>query len=136
MKPYGTGQLRNVALLSHAGAGKTMLAEAMLFDSGAITRLGRVEDGTTVSDFDPDEVKHKISVSNAILPIEWRDYKINLIDTPGYADFVGELKAALSIVDAAILVVCGASGIEVGTEQVWTYADEAMLPRSDRGQSP
>src|SRR5207302_6724933 len=92
VKQYGTAQLRNVALVSHAGAGKTMLAEAMLFDSGAITRLGRVEDGSTTSDFDPDEIRHKISVSNAVLPIEWRDCKINLIDTPGYADFVGDIK--------------------------------------------
>jgi elongation factor G len=129
VKQYGTAHLRNVALLSHAGAGKTMLAETMLLDSGAITRLGRVEDGTTTSDFDADEIKHKISVSNAILPIEWRDSKINLIDTPGYADFVGDIKGAVRVVDAAIVLVCGASGVEVGTEQVWAYANEAALPR-------
>jgi elongation factor G len=129
VKQYATAQLRNVALLSHAGAGKTMLSEAMLFDSGAITRLGRVEDGTTTSDFDADEIKHKISVNNAVLPIEWRGCKINLIDTPGYADFVGDIKSAVRVVDAAIVVVCGASGVEVGTEQVWGHANEAGVPR-------
>ena len=129
MKTYGTAQLRNVALLSHAGAGKTMLAEAMLFDSGAIARFGRVEEGTTTSDHDPDEIKHRISVNNSVLPMEWRDCKINLIDTPGYADFVGEVKSALRVADAAIVVICGASGIEVGTEQVWKHIEDVALPR-------
>jgi len=106
-----------------------MLAEVMLFDSGAIARFGRVEEGTTTSDHDPDEIKHRISVNNSVLPVEWRDCKINLIDTPGYADFVGEVKSALRVADAAIVVICGASGIEVGTEQVWKYIEDVALPR-------
>ncbi len=106
-----------------------MLTEAMLFDSGAIARFGRVEEGTTTSDHDPDEIKHRISVNNSVLPVEWRDCKINLIDTPGYADFVGEVKSALRVADAAIVVICGASGIEVGTEQVWKYIEDVALPR-------
>src|SRR3990172_7915552 len=105
MKNYRTEQLRNVGLLGHGGAGKTSLSEAMLFDSGATNRLGRVEEGNTTSDFDPDEIRRHISINQAVLPIEWRDHKINLIDTPGYFDFTGEVKGALRVVDGAILVV-------------------------------
>ncbi len=129
MKSYKAPQIRNVVLLSHGGAGKTSLSEALLFDSGAINRLGKVEDGSTTSDYDPDEIKRKISISLTLLPCEWKDTKINLIDTPGYADFVGEVKAGLRIADGAVIVVCAASGVEVGTEQVWRYADERAIPR-------
>jgi elongation factor G len=129
MKQYPPERLRNVVLLSHGGAGKTSLAEAMLFTAKATTRLGRVEDGNTVSDWDPDEVKRHISVSTSVLPIEWRDHKINLLDAPGYADFVGEIKSALRAADAAVIVLSAADGVEVGSEQVWTYCDEARLPR-------
>lgn len=128
MKVYSSEQIRNVALLSHSGAGKTSLAEAMLFDSGAITRLGRVDEGTTTSDHDPDEIKRKISLNLDLLPVEWRDTKLNLLDTPGYADFVGEVCAAMTVADAALLLVCGASGVEVGTEQYWRRALERTLP--------
>lgn len=128
MKVYSSEQIRNVALLSHSGAGKTTLAEAMLYDSGAIGRMGRVDDGTSVGDFDPDEVKHKISLSAHVLPSEWRDTKLNVLDTPGYADFVGEVLEALAVADSALLVVCGASGVEVGTEQNWKRARERHLP--------
>jgi elongation factor G len=128
VKVYSSEQIRNVALLSHSGAGKTSLAEAMLFDSGAITRLGKVEEGTTTSDYDPDEVKRKISLSIGLVPCEYHETKLNLLDTPGYADFVGEVVAALAVTDSALLVVCGASGVEVGTEQNWRRARERSLP--------
>ncbi len=129
MKQYPPERLRNIVLLSHGGAGKTTLSEAMLFTAKATTRLGRVEDGNTISDWDPDEIKRHISVSTSVLPLEWRDHKINLLDAPGYADFVGEIKSALRAADAAVIVLCAASGVEVGTEQVWAYSDEARLPR-------
>ncbi len=129
MQQTGPDKIRNVALLSHSGSGKTSLAEAMLFDAGAISRMGNVADGTTTSDYDPDEIKHKISINLTILPLNWKNTKINLIDTPGYPDFVGEVKSALRVSEAAVIVVCAASGVEVGTEQVWGYASEAKIPR-------
>ena len=129
MQQSGPDKIRNVALLSHSGSGKTSLAEAMLFDAGAISRMGNVADGTTSSDYDPDEIKHKISLNLTILPLNWKNTKINLIDTPGYPDFVGEVKSALRVTEAAVIVVCAASGVEVGTEQVWAYSSEAKIPR-------
>jgi len=129
MQQNGLENIRNVALLSHCGAGKTSISEAILFSAGAITRLGKVDDGSTTSDYDPTEVKRKISLSLAILPCQWNGVKINLIDTPGYSDFVGEVKAAIRVSEAAIIAVCAASGIEVGTEQMWAYSEEAELPR-------
>jgi elongation factor G len=121
--------IRNVVLLSHGGAGKTSLAEAALFTAGAIDRLGRVDEGTTTSDYDPDEINRKISLNLALLPCQWRETKINLLDTPGYLDFVGEVKAAIRVAEGAVVVVAAASGVEVGTEQVWAYSQEAALPR-------
>src|SRR5437016_7984575 len=97
MKVYRAEQIRNVALISHVGAGKTSLVDAALFDSGATTRQGRVDEGNSVSDFDPDEIKRRMSLNAKVLPVEWKDTKINLIDTPGYADFVGEVKAGLRV---------------------------------------
>ena len=129
MKQYPPERLRNVVLLSHGGAGKTSLAEAMLFTAKVTTRLGHVEEGNTVSDWDPDEIKRHISVSTSVLPLEWRDHKINVLDAPGYADFVGEIKSAVRAADAAVIVLCAASGVEVGSEQIWAYLDEARLPR-------
>jgi len=129
MQQYGLDNIRNLVLLSHCGAGKTSLSEAILFTAGAISRLGKVDDGTTTSDYDPDEVKRKISLNLAMLPCYWKEAKVNLIDTPGYSDFVGEVKAAIRVSEGAIIVVCAASGVEVGTEQVWTYSEEASLPR-------
>ena len=127
MKQYTPGNIRNLSLLSHCGAGKTSLSEAVLFTLGITTRLGRVDDGTTTSDYDPDEVKHKISLNLTLIPCEWQDTKINLIDTPGYTDFVGEVKAAVRVSEGAVIVVCAASGVEVGTEQVWGYSEKAGL---------
>lgn len=129
MPNYETKQIRNVILLSHSGAGKTSLAEAMLYSCSAISRLGRVDEGTTTSDFDPDEIRRKISISLSLLPCPWKDTKLNILDSPGYADFAGEVVAGLKVVEGAIIVICAASGIQVGTEQVWKYADERKLPR-------
>ncbi len=129
MKEYTTEFLRNVALVSHGGAGKTMLAEAFLHATGATTRLGKVEDGTTVSDYDDEEHRRKISIYSSVIPIEHRDHKINIIDAPGYTDFVGEMISALSVADGAVLLVDAVAGIEVGTELAWRYADEFNLPR-------
>ena len=128
MKQYPPAQIRNVALISHGGAGKTTLTEAMLFAAGAISRRGSVEEGTTVSDHDPEEQRRGISLGLSVCPLEWHDHKINLLDTPGYSDFVGEVKQALRIADAAILQVCAVNGVEVGTELVSQYAAERQLP--------
>jgi elongation factor G len=129
MKEYTTEFLRNIALVSHGGAGKTMLAEAFLHATGGTTRLGKVEDGTTVSDYDEEENRRKISIYSSVIPVEHRDHKINVIDTPGYTDFVGEAISALSVVDGAIILVDAVAGVEVGTELAWRYADEFQLPR-------
>jgi elongation factor G len=129
MQQSGPDKIRNVALFSHSGSGKTSLSEAMLFNAGAITRMGNVADGTTTSDYDPDEIKHKISINLTVLPMTWKGVKINVFDTPGYPDFVGEVKSALRVSEAAVILVCAASGVEVGTEQVWGYAMDAKLPR-------
>jgi elongation factor G len=129
MQQYGLDKIRNVVLLSHSGAGKTSAAEAMLFSAGAITRLGKISEGTTTSDYDPDEIKRQISINLSVLPCEWKGAKINLLDTPGYADFVGEVRAAMRVAEGAVIVLSAASGIEVGTEQVWSYCQDARLPR-------
>jgi len=129
MQHYTTEQIRNVVLLSHSGAGKTSLSEAMLYSSGAVTRLGKVDQGNTTSDYDPDEVKRKISIYLSLLPCEWQGFKVNAIDTPGYADFVGEVRAAVRVADGAVIVLCAASGVEVGTELVWSYTEEQGIPR-------
>src|SRR5215510_1019732 len=129
MKEYTTEFLRNVALVSHGGAGKTMLAEAFLHATGTTTRLGKVEDGTTTSDYDDEEHRRKISIYSSVIPVEHRDHKINVIDAPGYTDFVGEAVAALSVADGAIILVDAVAGVEVGTEIAWRYADELNLPR-------
>ena len=129
MKLYPPEKIRNVALVGHSGSGKTTLAEAMLFGAGVITRLGRVEDGTTVMDFDPEEHKRGTSLSLAMAPIEWKGHKINLIDTPGYADFVGDVHAALRVADLAVFVVSAVDGVEVQTENIWHLADLMGVPR-------
>ncbi len=130
MKTYPVDRLRNVGLLSHGGAGKTSLTEAMLFATRAISRMGRVEDGTTVSDWDPDEHRRGISISTSVIPLEWRQHKVNVLDAPGYFDFLGEVKAALRVVDAALILMDASAGVEVGTEQMWAFVAEAGLPRA------
>ena len=129
MKEYTTEFLRNVALVSHGGAGKTMLAEAFLHFTGATTRLGKVEDGSTVSDHDEEEVRRKISIYTSVIPVEHRDHKVNVLDAPGYTDFVGEVISTLSVADGAVVLVDSVSGLEVGTEIAWRYAEEFKLPR-------
>ncbi|CVK19863.1 elongation factor G [Sporomusa sphaeroides] len=129
MKEYKSDKLRNVGIVAHGGSGKTSLTEAMLFNSGAVNRLGRVDDGSATTDFEPEEVKRKVTINTALAPCEWRDHKINFIDTPGYADFVAEVKSALRAVDSTLIVLCAASGVEVETEKVWNYASELGLPR-------
>jgi elongation factor G len=118
-----------VVLLSHQGAGKTSLTESILFSSGAIQRLGSVEDGTTTSDYDPLEVERQMGINLSLLPIEWQGVKLNLIDTPGYADFAGEVRSGLRVAEGAVVVICAASGVEVGTEQMWGDAEKENLPR-------
>ncbi|HEV2236766.1 MAG TPA: elongation factor G [Ktedonobacterales bacterium] len=129
MKVYRAAQIRNVALISHGGAGKTSLVDAALFDAGAVTRIGKVEDATSVSDTDADEIKRRMSINLTVIPVEWQETKLNLLDTPGYADFVGEVMAGLRVADAALVLVTAEKGVEVGTELVWRYADEHKLPR-------
>ena len=129
MKEYTTEFLRNVALVSHGGAGKTMLTEAFLHVTGATTRLGKIEDGTTVSDYDEEEIRRRISIYTSVVPVEYRDHKVNVLDAPGYSDFVGEAISALSIADGAIILVDSVAGMEVGTEIAWRYVDEFKLPR-------
>jgi len=130
VKKYGTEFLRNVALLGHGGAGKTSLAEAMLFVAKGINRLGRVDDGTSIMDFDPEETRRGITINTSLAPVEWKDNKINILDTPGYFDFVGDVIAAVTVADSALLVVCASSGVEVGTEKAWDQLEEANLPRT------
>ena len=129
MKEYATEFIRNVALVSHGGAGKTSLGEAMLFLTGVINRMGRVEDGNTVSDFEEEEIRRNLSLSTSILPVEYKDNKVNLLDTPGYTDFIGEVISALRVADGAVVVVDSVAGVEVGTELVWDYCDTFKLPR-------
>lgn len=129
MKKYATGNIRNLALVGHGGSGKTTLAEAMLFTTGAITRFGKVDEGNTTTDYDPEEIRRKFSINASLAPCEWNNHKINIIDTPGYADFIGEVYGALSAVDIAAIVVDAVSGIEVQTEKVWSIADEYNLAK-------
>jgi len=124
-----SAKIRNVALVGHGGAGKTTLAEALLVGSGVLNRAGRTEDGTTVSDFEPEEVKRHISVSLSVVPVPWGEHRINLLDTPGYADFVAEMEAGLSVADLAVVVVSAVEGVEVQTEVAWRMASELGLPR-------
>lgn len=129
MKEYTGDKIRNVAIVGHGGAGTTSVTEALLYRSGAISRMCKVEDGATTSDYEPEEIKRKVSVNATLAPVEWRDTKINFIDTPGFADFVAEVKGAFRAVDSALIVVCATSGVQVGTEQCWKLAAEANLPR-------
>ena len=129
MQSFPPERIRNVALVGHGGTGKTTLAEALLFCAGAITRQGRVEDGTTTTDFEPEETDRGISLSLALASFEWHGHKINLIDCPGYADFAGDVAAALTVADLAIFVVSAVEGVEVQTQMAWRMAAERGLPR-------
>ena len=129
MDVYKSDQIRNVALLGHGGAGKTTLTEAMAFLTGITTRMGNVTDGNTVSDYDKEEIKRKFSISTSVVPVEWNKTKINVLDTPGFFDFVGEVEEAAGAADAAVIVVSGKSGVQVGTEKAWTRCEDRKLPR-------
>ena len=129
MNVYTTDKIRNVVLLGHGGAGKTSLAEAMAYLAGLTSRMGKVADGNTISDFGKEEVKRQISLSMSLIPMEWEGVKINVLDTPGYFDFIGEVEEAISVADAAIIVVSGKAGIEVGTERAWDLCEKYKLPR-------
>ena len=129
MKVSRTDEIRNVVLLGHGGSGKTSLAEAMAYVSGATNRMGKITDGNTISDFDKEEQKREFSISTSLIPIEWEKAKINILDTPGYFDFVGEVEEAVSAADAAVIVVSGKAGVEVGTEKAWELCDKYKLPR-------
>lgn len=129
MNVYITDRIRNVVLLGHGGSGKTSLLEAMAYLSGATTRMGRIEDGNTISDFDKEEIRRKFSTQTTLVPILWEDTKINVLDTPGYFDFIGEVEEAVSAADAAIIVVSGKNGIEAGTKRAWEICEKYKLPR-------
>ncbi|MCB8928051.1 MAG: elongation factor G [Ardenticatenaceae bacterium] len=129
MKEYKTGQIRNIALISHNGAGKTTLVERMLFNTGVTTRMGDVQSGTAAMDFEEEEINRSSSIATALAPIEWKDTKVNVMDTPGYADFIGEVNAALAVSEGAVVLVEAVAGVEVGTEIVWAEAEKRNLPR-------
>lgn len=129
MKSYSTEKIRNLALVGHSASGKTSVCEALLYKTGNLKRLGKVEDGNTVTDFDKEEISRGVSISTAIAPVEWRDFKINLIDTPGYFDFSGEVYSSLRASEAALVVLDAQNGIEVGAEKVLKYTESIELPR-------
>ncbi|MBP3737247.1 MAG: elongation factor G [Lachnospiraceae bacterium] len=129
MKVYTTDKIRNVVLLGHGGCGKTTLTEAMCYLAGLTSRMGKVEEGNTVSDFTKEEQKRGISIKTSLIPIEWQDCKINILDTPGYFDFIGEVEEAISVADAAIIVISGKSGVEAGTERAWDLCEKYNIPR-------
>src|SRR5438876_2388594 len=129
MKVYDAAGIRNVALVGHSGAGKTQLASALLFDAGAVNRFGRVDDGTTVTDYDDEEIARKHTLAAAVAPFEWNKTKINLIDTPGMGNFLSDARSALRVAEAALVVVDAVAGVQVATEKTWGYADEFQLPR-------
>ena len=125
-----SGKIRNIGVVGHGGVGKTSLVEALLFAAGAVTRLGRVDDGTTTTDFDHDEIKRKISIHTSVAYCDWKGHRINLVDTPGYGDFIADARAGLRVVEAAVIVVDGVAGVQVQTEKVWKFATEYNLPRA------
>jgi len=128
MKEYAVERIRNICLMAHGGAGKTTLTEAILFNTGVLDRLGKVVDGTTTTDYDPEEIKRKFSINTAIASTEWKGYKLNIIDTPGYFDFVGEVKEGIRVADGAVILVPAKGGVEVGAEKSWAYAREQEIP--------
>ncbi|MBF8297039.1 MAG: fusA [Bacteroidetes bacterium] len=127
-KEYTSEKIRNIALIGHGGSGKTTMSEAMLFTSGTSTRFGRVEDGSTVSDYHPDEIERKISINSSLLHCDWEGYKFNILDTPGYSDFTGEVLSSLRVADIAVVLLKAVEGTEVGTEIVWNYTKNYQTP--------
>src|SRR6266576_1855850 len=129
MKVYDAGSIRNVVLVGHTGSGKTQLASALLFDAGAVNRLGKVDEGTTITDFDEEEIARKHTLSSSLAYAEWQKTKINIIDTPGFANFLSDAKAALRVAEGALLCVDAVAGVEVQTEKLWAEAVDLNLPR-------
>ncbi|HBV97643.1 MAG: elongation factor G [Peptococcaceae bacterium BICA1-7] len=129
MKSYPSDKIRNIGVVAHGGAGKTSLVEAILFNTGAVNRLGRVEDGTTTADYHPEETSRQITIHASLVPCEWKNCKLNLLDTPGYSDFIGEVKGAMRVVDSALFVVSAVDGVEVQTEIIWDFAQDKDMPR-------
>src|SRR5579862_3252386 len=130
MKRYQSDRIRNVAVAGHGGTGKTTLVEAMLFAAKAIDRMGRVEDGTTTTDFDPEEARRRITISASIAPLEWKDHKINLIDSPGYPDFIGEVAGVMRAAESVLIAVDAVAGAEVQTEKAWDFAAAEQRSRA------
>ena len=128
MADLSTSQIRNVAFVAHSGAGKTSLADALFFTSGGTNRQGKVDDQTSLSDYEPEEQRRVSSIQLAVLPCRWKDHKINVIDTPGYADFRGDMLSGLRVADAVIIVVSAAAGIEIGAQQAWNYTEDLGIP--------
>ncbi len=129
MKVYSSNRIKNIGIMAHGGAGKTSLVEAMLFNSGAIKRLGKVDEGNTVTDYLPEEIDRRVTISMAMAPCEWKNTKVNLIDTPGFIDFVGDVDSALRVIDSMVIPICAVAGVEVRTEAVWEYANERNMAR-------
>lgn len=129
MKNYQSSQIRNIGVVAHGGAGKTSLVEAMLFNTGALSRLGRVEDGTTVADYHPEEINRQVTIHTSLVPCEWKNHKLNVLDTPGYADFIGEVRAVLRVVETALFVVSAVDGVEVQTEVIWDLTENKSVSR-------
>ena len=126
---YSAQNIRNICLLGHGGNGKTSLAESILYQTGAIDRMGKVTDGNTTSDYDPEEIRRQFSISTSVIPVEYKGCKINILDTPGYFDFAGEVTEALRVADAAVIVCSAKSGISVGAEKAWKYCEAHKIPR-------
>src|SRR5262245_9819500 len=129
MKLYEISEIRNLGIIGHGSSGKTSLTSSLLFSSGTVNRLGRVDQGTTVTDFDEEEIARKVSISSALCHLEWKKTKLNIVDTPGYGAFIADAKAALRVLDGALVVVDGVAGVEVQTEEAWGYVQEFDLPR-------
>ena len=129
MKDFAADKIRNFAMVGHGSSGKTSLTSAFLFDAGETTRLTRVEKGNTVTDYDPDEIDRQISINSALCHLQWNGHKLNILDCPGYTNFLWDTRASLRAVDAGVLVVCAVAGIEVGTEKVWEMLEEFNHPR-------
>jgi elongation factor G len=129
MAKYETAKLRNVGIVAHGGAGKTSLTEALLFNAGVIDRLGRVDDGSSTMDFEPEEIKRKISVSSALHHCEWDGYSLHIVDTPGYGDFIADTRSCLRVLGGAVVIISAISGVKVQTEEVWEWANETEIPR-------
>ena len=129
MKDFGIDQIRNVGVVGHGGVGKTSLVEAMLFDAQVTKRLGSVDDGTSLSDYTDDEIERKVSIGASLLHLEWKNHKVNIVDMPGYQDFIGEVVGGLRVTETAIILLSAQAGVEVGSEQVWGIADKYDLAR-------